>query len=103
VALDKQYRLDYSPEELTTMSADLVWQLIKDNNSFLVKRGRTARLGALQFSKEPGNLMCANSFKYSGIACAKTIALTHNSLTTKVLFPFLSDYLIAKARFFPGC
>ena len=76
------------------MSADLIWQLVKDNNAFLVKRGRTARLGAVQFSKEPGNLMNVNSFKYSGIAPSRTVVLTSGSedvtLTTKVTLSFSS-------------
>lgn len=44
------------------MSADLVWAIIKNNNSFLVKRQN------VQFSAEPANLMNLNSFKYSGLA-----------------------------------
>ena len=76
------------------MSADLIWQLVKDNNSFLVKRGRTSRLGAVQFSKEPGNLMNVNSFKYSGIATSRPVILASGSedvtLTTKVV-PLLSS------------
>ena len=58
------------------MSEALVWHLIRDNNCFLVKRHRTARDGAIQFSKEPGNLMNVNSFKYSGIANEKTIDIS---------------------------
>ena len=73
------------------MSADLIWQLVKNNNSFLVKRGRTNRSGCVQFSREPGNVMGVNSFKYSGLACGKTISIGTSedgknvTLTTKVL------------------
>ncbi|KAG0048030.1 hypothetical protein BGZ83_006955 [Gryganskiella cystojenkinii] len=49
------------------MSADLTWLLIKNNNSFLVKRN------GVQFSREAGNLLNKNSFKFSGIANKKTI------------------------------
>ncbi|KAI7821914.1 ribosomal L28e/Mak16 [Gamsiella multidivaricata] len=49
------------------MSADLTWLLIKNNNSFLVKRS------GVQFSSEAGNLLNKNSFKYSGLANNKTI------------------------------
>ncbi|KAI9317731.1 ribosomal protein L28e [Dichotomocladium elegans] len=49
------------------MSADLVWSLVKNNNAFLVKRSN------VQFSSEPGNLTNLNSFKYSGLANAKTV------------------------------
>ena len=33
------------------MSDSLVWHLIRDNNSFLVKRGHKNRQGAVKFSK----------------------------------------------------
>ena len=59
-----------------TMSEALVWHLIRDNNSFLVKRGRTNRDGAVQFSKEPGNVLNVNAFKYSGIANEKALDVT---------------------------
>jgi large subunit ribosomal protein L28e len=49
------------------MSADLVWSVIRNNSSFLVKRGGS------QFSSEPGNLLNVNSFKYSGVANARTV------------------------------
>ena len=55
------------------MAEALVWHLIRDNNSFLVRRGRTGRDGEVQFSKEPGNVLNVNTFKYSGIANNKTI------------------------------
>lgn len=58
------------------MSEALIWHLIRDNHSFLVKRGNTRRDGSVQFSKEPGNLLNVNSFKYSGIANHKTIDIS---------------------------
>ncbi|KAG2236959.1 ribosomal protein L28e [Thamnidium elegans] len=51
------------------MSADLVWAIIKNNNSFLVKRQN------VQFSSEPANLKNVNSFKYSGLANYKTVTI----------------------------
>ncbi|KAI8644263.1 ribosomal L28e/Mak16 [Parasitella parasitica] len=51
------------------MSADLVWAIIKNNNSFLVKRQN------VQFSSEPANLKNVNSFKYSGLANYKTVSI----------------------------
>ena len=57
------------------MSDALVWHLIRDNNSFLHKRGRTARSGSVQFSCEAGNLLNVNTFKYSGLANSKTVDL----------------------------
>ncbi|KAI8984028.1 ribosomal L28e/Mak16 [Mycotypha africana] len=52
------------------MSADLVWSIIRNNNSFLVKRQ------GVQFSSEPSNLMNVNSFKYSGLANPKSVAIS---------------------------
>ncbi|KAI9243960.1 ribosomal protein L28e [Sporodiniella umbellata] len=51
------------------MSAELVWGIIKNNNSFLVKRQN------VQFSSEPSNLLNINSFKYSGLANHKNAAI----------------------------
>jgi large subunit ribosomal protein L28e len=49
------------------MSSDLVWAIVRNNNSFLVKRA-----GA-QFSTEPNNLANLNTYKYSGLANAKVL------------------------------
>ncbi|PFH48123.1 hypothetical protein AMATHDRAFT_95721, partial [Amanita thiersii Skay4041] len=54
------------------MSQDLQWLLLRNNNSFLVKRvpeGPT-------FSREPGNLRNLHSHKFSGLANKKTIDIT---------------------------
>ncbi|KAI8371356.1 ribosomal protein L28e [Radiomyces spectabilis] len=51
------------------MSGDLVWAIIKNNNSFLVKRP------GVQFSAEKNNLLNLNTYKYSGLANAKTAAI----------------------------
>ena len=58
------------------MSQTLIWHLIRDNNSFMVKRERTSRSGAVQFSSEPGNLMNAHSFKYSGISNNRAVDIS---------------------------
>jgi hypothetical protein len=55
------------------MAEALVWHLIRDNNSFLVKRGRSNRAGSVQFSAEPGNLLNVNTFKHSGLANNNTV------------------------------
>ncbi|KAG1443899.1 hypothetical protein G6F46_007036 [Rhizopus delemar] len=57
------------------MSADLVWAIVKNNNSFLVKRQN------VQFSSEPSNLLNLNSFKYSGLANYKVITKQNWTLT----------------------
>ncbi|KAI8988719.1 ribosomal protein L28e [Pilobolus umbonatus] len=51
------------------MSADLVWAIIKNNNSFLVKRQN------VEFSSEPSNLKNVNTFKYSGLANYKNVTI----------------------------
>ena len=50
-------------------SNDLIWALVRNNNSFLVKRN------GVQFTKEPGNVMNKNSFKWSGLANSKTVSV----------------------------
>ncbi|CDS13766.1 hypothetical protein LRAMOSA05940 [Lichtheimia ramosa] len=50
------------------MSAELVWALVKNNNSFLVKRPN-----GVEFTAERGNLTNLNTFKYSGIANNKAV------------------------------
>ncbi|KAI9104859.1 ribosomal L28e/Mak16 [Phlyctochytrium arcticum] len=49
------------------MSGDLIWLLTRDTSSFLVKRN------GVRLSREPGNLLNVNSFKYSGLAQRKSI------------------------------
>ena len=44
-----------------TVPSQLVWQLVKNYNSFLHKG-----LNGSRFSAEPGNLYNLNSYKYSG-------------------------------------
>merc|ERR1719482_1093642 len=53
-------------------SSDLLWQITRNNSSFLVKRN------GLQMSSEPGNLMNKNSFKFSGIANHETVDVADN-------------------------
>ena len=71
--------------QFRTMGDALIWQLVRKNNSFLVKRGgggpkagNSSRAGAVQFSCEPGNVMGVNSFKYSGIAKSKAVGIEQN-------------------------
>lgn len=58
------------------MSSALVWQLIKNNNAFLIKRGNTKRDGFVELSAEPGNLLNVNSAKYSGLANETTVGVS---------------------------
>ncbi|KAJ8520829.1 hypothetical protein ONZ45_g2348 [Pleurotus djamor] len=57
------------------MSTDLQWLLVRNYNSFLVKRVREGPV----FSKEPGNLRNLHSHKYSGLANSKTIDVSDSS------------------------
>ena len=59
------------------MSSDIVWQTIRNNSSFLVKRN------GIQFSREPGNLTGLNSYKYNGLANNKTVSVEAAPGTTK--------------------
>lgn len=47
------------------MSTDLIWQITRDNSSFLVKRN------GIQLSRERGNVLNRNSFKFSGVSARK--------------------------------
>ena len=55
----------------------LVWELVKNNNSFMRKKsGRTSRSGSVRFSVESGNLTSLSTYKYSGLANSKTIDIS---------------------------
>ncbi|CAK8579264.1 unnamed protein product [Lathyrus sativus] len=59
---------------MTTVPGLLVWEIVKMNNSFLVKEfGNNTQ--SVQFSREPNNLYNLNSFKYSGLANKKTVTI----------------------------
>ncbi|PGH14433.1 hypothetical protein AJ79_03076 [Helicocarpus griseus UAMH5409] len=51
------------------VSDDLVWEIARSQNSYLVKRG-----GA-QFSRDPLNLVNKHSRKYAGFANSKAVAV----------------------------
>ena len=60
-------------------SAELVWQIVKDNSCFLQKRkvpGRS-QMGKMgpHFTTEPNNLAGINSWKYSGLANTKSVGI----------------------------
>ncbi|KAL2653316.1 hypothetical protein R1flu_021444 [Riccia fluitans] len=60
--------------KVSMASPDLLWQLIKRNNSFLVKQNGNCNR-SVQFSSEKNNLYNKNSFKFSGIANKKTVSI----------------------------
>lgn len=50
---------------MATVPGQLIWEIVKKNNSFLVKQFGRGSAG-LQFSKESNNLYNLNSYKHSG-------------------------------------
>ncbi|OWM87120.1 60S ribosomal protein L28-2-like [Punica granatum] len=59
---------------MAALPGQLIWEIVKKNNSFLVKEfGRGT--ASVQFSKEPNNLYNLNSYKHSGLANRKTVAI----------------------------
>ncbi|KAJ5476011.1 hypothetical protein N7475_001740 [Penicillium sp. IBT 31633x] len=68
----------------TNISNDLVWQITRRQNSFLVNRNSG---GGSQFSRDPLNLLNKHSYKYAGYANNKAIGVqaTENgvAVTTK--------------------
>ncbi|KAI1405791.1 60S ribosomal protein L28 [Hypoxylon fuscum] len=61
-----------APTTSNSVSADLVWEIVRGNNAFLVKRKES---GGLQFSRDPLNLTNKNSRKYAGFVNDKAIGI----------------------------
>ncbi|KAL9014812.1 MAG: hypothetical protein Q9173_000545 [Seirophora scorigena] len=59
--------------ENANVSSDLIWEVCRPNNAFLVKRKSA---GGSQFSRDPLNLMNKHSRKYDGFVNDKVCALT---------------------------
>ncbi|KAJ6457265.1 ribosomal L28e protein family-domain-containing protein [Mycena sanguinolenta] len=78
------------------MSTDLQWLLIRNNNSYIVKRG--ADVGQI-FSKENGNLRNLHSHKFSGLANTKTISIADSGNGVQVVSRKQkgSPYAVARA------
>ena len=60
-----------------SISSDLTWLLVRNNNSFLVKRD------GVQFSSEPFNVKNVNSYKFSGLANSRAIDLQQVKVSAK--------------------
>ncbi|OJJ97377.1 60S ribosomal protein L28 [Aspergillus brunneoviolaceus CBS 621.78] len=56
----------------TNVSSDLIWQITRNQNAFLVKRNSG---GGSQFSRDPLNVQNKHSFKYAGYANNKAIGV----------------------------
>ncbi|CAF2147984.1 hypothetical protein HID58_000748 [Brassica napus] len=60
--------------EMATVPGQLVWEIVKRNNCFLVKQFGRGN-AKVQFSKESNNLCNLNSYKHSGLANKKTVTI----------------------------
>ena len=59
---------------MATVPGQLIWEIVKRNNSFLVKEfGNNTQ--SVQFSRESNNLYNLNSYKFSGLANKKTVSI----------------------------
>ncbi|CAL0324092.1 unnamed protein product [Lupinus luteus] len=59
---------------MATVPGQLIWEIVKKNNSFLVKEfGRGTQ--SVEFSRESNNLYNLNSYKFSGLANKKTVTI----------------------------
>ncbi|KAL2234791.1 60S ribosomal protein L28-1-like [Sesamum indicum] len=59
---------------MATVPGQLIWEIVKKNNSFLVKEFGNGT-ASVKFSKEPNNLYNLHSFKHSGLANKKTVTI----------------------------
>ncbi|KAF2963938.1 hypothetical protein GQX73_g9635 [Xylaria multiplex] len=57
---------------MASSSADLVWEIVRNNNSFLVKRKAS---GGVQFSRDSLNLTNKNARKWAGFVNDKAIGV----------------------------
>ena len=62
----------YSELTPIQMSSDLLWQIVRKNSSFVVKRD------GLQLSREPLNVMNKHSQRYSSIANSKAATVVNS-------------------------
>ncbi|XP_059299628.1 large ribosomal subunit protein eL28z-like [Lycium ferocissimum] len=69
---------------MTTVPGQLVWEIVKKNNSFLVKEFGSGTAGVV-FTKEPNNLYNLHSYKHSGLANKKTVTIQPGGKDQSVL------------------
>ncbi|KAL7802440.1 ribosomal L28e protein family domain-containing protein [Trichoderma aethiopicum] len=62
---------------LPNISSDLIWEVVRSNNSFLHKTG-AAKNGGVQFSRDPFNLKNVHSRKYAGFVNEKAVGVLPN-------------------------
>ncbi|GFQ08127.1 60S ribosomal protein l28-1 [Phtheirospermum japonicum] len=59
---------------MATVPGQLIWEIVKKNNSFLVKEFGNGT-ASVKFSKEPNNLYNLHYYKHSGLANKKTVTI----------------------------
>ncbi|KAK3018438.1 hypothetical protein RJ639_004255 [Escallonia herrerae] len=69
---------------MATVPGPLIWEIVKKNNSFLVKQFGNGTAG-VRFSKERNNLFNLNSYKHSGLANHKTVTIQPGGKDLSVL------------------
>ncbi|KAL5337101.1 ribosomal L28e protein family-domain-containing protein [Aspergillus crustosus] len=58
--------------ERSNVSSDLIWQLTRNQNAYLVKRNSG---GGSQFSRDPLNVLNKHSLKYAGYSNTKAVGV----------------------------
>ncbi|XP_057976928.1 large ribosomal subunit protein eL28z-like [Malania oleifera] len=69
---------------MATVPGSLIWEIVKKNNSFLVKEFGNGTSG-VRFSKESNNLYNVHSYKHSGLANKKTVTIQPSKENSVVL------------------
>ncbi|KAI5668627.1 hypothetical protein M9H77_18480 [Catharanthus roseus] len=69
---------------MTTVPGQLIWEIVKKNNSFLVKEFGNGT-ASVKFTKEPNNLFNLHSYKHSGLANKKTVTIQPSGKDQSVL------------------
>lgn len=80
---------------MATVPGQLIWEIVKKNNCFLVKQFGRGNAG-VQFSKESNNLYNLNSFKHSGKLTRIPLGanLAKFERDSSILLDFNADWLI---------
>ncbi|EHK17727.1 uncharacterized protein TRIVIDRAFT_88756 [Trichoderma virens Gv29-8] len=62
---------------LPNISSDLIWEVVRSNNSYLHKTGARSN-GGIQLSRDPLNLTNKHSRKYAGFVNDKAVGIVAN-------------------------
>ncbi|KAF4468658.1 ribosomal l28e [Fusarium albosuccineum] len=60
-------------QQLPNISSDLIWEIVRDNNSFSAKSKKN---GGVQFSRDPLNLTNTTSRKHAGFVNDKAVGIS---------------------------